>query len=589
MDQRRLFLAIAISLAILLGFQFLVKPHLPQPPIQHTAAVTPEKRSSATPLAGAPGQGAAPATPAQQAAVPKEVPRLKIAAPKVQGSVSLLGARIDDLVLVDYRETLAPNSPLVRLLEPRSEAKPYYAQYGWSAADPTLRVPDNDTVWTASADTLNAGKPVTLSWNNGAGLTFELQLSVDDNYMFAVEQRVRNESGGPVSLTPWARIRRDYKPDVSGYYILFEGLLGVVDGTLQEVTYDKAKSEGAKRDGIAYEATGAGGWAGITDKYWLTSLVPDQSVASTVEFRHIEDAAPDAAGNRDHYQVDYATREAQAVPAGSSASMTSHLFAGAKVVSLLDQYERQYHIPNFDKAVDFGWFYFLTKPIFYALDWLNTVLGNFGLAILAFTVFVKLLFFPLANYSYRSMSRMKLLQPKMASLREKYKDEPQRMQQELMGLYKAEKINPASGCLPMLVQIPVFFSLYKVIFVTIEMRQAPFFGWIHDLSQVDPTNIFNLFGLLPFDPSHISPLLHLGAWPLIMGCTMFLQQKLNPPPPDPTQAKLFQFMPIIFTFMLARFPAGLVIYWSWNNTLSILQQWLIQRRTKLPQPNLART
>jgi YidC/Oxa1 family membrane protein insertase len=269
--------------------------------------------------------------------------------------------------------------------------------------------------------------------------------------------------------------------------------------------------------------------------------------------------------------------------------MTSHLFAGAKVVSLLDQYERQYHIPNFDKAVDFGWFYFLTKPIFYALDWLNNVLGNFGLAILAFTVFVKLLFFPLANYSYRSMSRMKLLGPKIQSMREKYKDDPQRMQQEMMGLYKAEKINPASGCLPMLVQIPVFFSLYKVIFVTIEMRQAPFFGWIHDLSQVDPTNIFNLFGLIPFDPTVISPLLHLGAWPLIMGCTMFFQQRLNPPPPDPVQARLFQFMPLIFTFMLARFPAGLVIYWSWNNTLSILQQWLIQRRTKLPQPNLART
>ena len=254
---------------------------------------------------------------------------------------------------------------------------------------------------------------------------------------------------------------------------------------------------------------------------------------------------------------------------GASASMTSHLFAGAKVVSLLDQYERQYHIPNFDKAVDFGWFYFLTKPIFYALDWLNNVLGNFGLAIMAFTVFVKLLFFPLANYSYRSMSRMKLLGPKMQSMREKYKDDPQRMQQEMMGLYKAEKINPASGCLPMLVQIPVFFSLYKVIFVTIEMRQAPFFGWIHDLSQVDPTNIFNLFGLIPFDPTVISPLLHLGAWPLIMGCTMFFQQRLNPPPPDPVQARLFQFMPLIFTFMLARFPAGLVIYWSWNNTLSI--------------------
>jgi YidC/Oxa1 family membrane protein insertase len=259
------------------------------------------------------------------------------------------------------------------------------------------------------------------------------------------------------------------------------------------------------------------------------------------------------------------------------------------VVSLLDQYQSQYHIPSFDKAVDFGWFYFLTKPIFFALDFLNRLFGNFGVAILVFTVLVKALFFPLANYSYRSMSKMKLLAPKMTAIRERFKDDPQKMQQEMMGLYKAEKVNPASGCLPMVVQIPVFFSLYKVIFVTIEMRQAPFFGWIHDLSQVDPTNVFNLFGLIPFNPATYVPLLHLGAWPLIMGITMFLQQKMNPPPPDPVQARMFQFMPIIFTFMMASFPAGLIIYWSWNNTLSIAQQWLIQRQTRLTKPSLART
>jgi YidC/Oxa1 family membrane protein insertase len=290
----------------------------------------------------------------------------------------------------------------------------------------------------------------------------------------------------------------------------------------------------------------------------------------------------------DRYQVDFVTQAPLTAGPGTTAESTTRLFAGAKVVQLLDRYEAEYNLPNFDKAVDFGWFYFLTKPIFYALDWLYHLTGNFGVAILIFTVFAKLLFFPLANKSYKSMSKMKLLGPKMQDIRERYKDEPQKMQSEIMGLYRSEKVNPASGCLPMVVQIPVFFSLYKVIFVTIEMRHAPFFGWIHDLSAVDPTNVFNLFGLLPFDPSQYSHFLHLGVWPLIMGVTMFLQQKLNPPPPDPVQARLFQFMPIVFTFMLASFPAGLVIYWSWNNLLTIVQQWTIMRRTNLGKPQLAR-
>ncbi|HEY1413447.1 MAG TPA: membrane protein insertase YidC, partial [Rhodopila sp.] len=521
-----------------------------------------------------------PPAPAVEAA---NVPRVKIDAPRVEGSINRLGAKLDDLVLKDYREEIDPDSPLVRLLEPRSQRQPYYIQYGWTApAGDTVKLPDNDTVWAASSDTLTPGKPVTLSWDNGAGLTFQIGFSVDDNYMFAVTQTVRNATGEPVKLFPWSRIRRDYKPAVAGYYVLFEGLLGVVDGTLQETSYDKAKSEGEKKGGLAYEATSTGGWAGITDKYWLTSLVPDQALPSKVNFRHVDDH-----GN--HYQVDYISTDPLTTPPHGDVTTISHVFAGAKVVKLLDRYEENLHIPHFDKAVDFGMFYFLTKPIFYALDFLNGLLGNFGLAIMVFTVFVKALFFPLANYSYRSMSKMKLLAPRMTALRERLKDDPQKMQQEMMALYRAEKVNPASGCLPMVVQIPVFFSLYKVIFVTIEMRHAPFFGWIHDLSAVDPTNVFNLFGLLPFNPAATIPLLHLGAWPLIMGCTMFLQQKMNPPPPDPVQAKLFQFMPIIFTFMMAKFPAGLIIYWSWNNTLSVAQQWLIQRKTKLAKPSLART
>lgn len=575
MDQKRLFLAIAISIAILLGFQLLTRSQHP-PQAQRTEQASGRPSQPASPDAGS--------ASASQRTVPKDVPRLTINAPRVRGSVSLLGGRIDDLMLIDYRETIAPNSPVVRLLEPRSDDQPYYVQYGWSAAAGSkVKVPDNDTVWTPSGETLSPGHPVTLSWDNGEGLTFEQVLTVDDNYMFQVDQRVRNAGPDPVALYPWARIRRDYTPAVAGYYVLFEGMLGVENGTLQEMAYAKANTEGEKKNGVAYENTADGGWAGFTDKYWLTALIPDQKTASTVSFRSIPE------GSDHHYQVDFAAKDALKVPPGGEASAVSHMFAGAKVVSLLDRYQRELGLPNFDKAVDFGWFYFLTKPMFYAIDWLNSLFGNFGLAIIVFTVFVKALFFPLANYSYRSMSRMKLLGPKVTSLRERFKDDPQRLQQEMMALYKAEKVNPASGCLPMLVQIPVFFSLYKVIFVTIEMRQAPFFGWIKDLSQVDPTNVFNLFGLLPFDPSHIAPFLHLGIWPLIMGVTMFLQQQLNPPPPDPTQAKLFKFMPIMFTFMMASFPAGLIIYWSWNNTLSIVQQWLIMKRTALPKPGLART
>jgi YidC/Oxa1 family membrane protein insertase len=585
MDQKRLLMAIAISVAILLGFQLLVAPHLPKPPAPPPVATHPAEpaKVASERAAGTPGSTPGGTPAARQAVVPANVPRLKIAAPRLSGSISLLGGRIDSLVLTDYRETLAPNSPDVRLLEPRSDPEPYYVQYGWSAAaGETVKLPDNDTLWTASADTLSPGHPVTLSWDNGAGLTFQLNLAVDDDYMFSVQQAVKNTTGEAVTLFPWARIRREYTPKVAGYYILFEGLLGVVDGTLHETTYAKTKSEGEKANGVGYDAGTTGGWGGITDKYWLTALVPDQAVPSKLSFRYLDEGDGG-------YQVDYITQDAETVAPGAEASLPSHMFAGAKLVHLLDHYENQYHIPNFDKAVDFGWFYFLTKPFFYCLDWLNSILGNFGLAIIAFTTCVKILFFPLANYSYRSMSKMKLLGPKMTALRERLKDDPSKMQAEMMAMYRAEKVNPASGCLPMVVQIPVFFSLYKVIFTTIEMRQAPFFGWIHDLSVPDPTNLFNAFGLIPYDPSTISAYLHLGVWPLIMGCTMYLQQKLNPPPPDPVQARMFQFMPIIFTFMLANFPAGLVIYWTWNNLLSVLQQWVIMRRTKLARPGLART
>ena len=574
MDQKRLFLAITISVAILLGFQFF-GPKRPVPAVD--TKETPTGQTAAPALNPAfPGTQPTPVAAPEQ----RDVPRLQIVAPKVEGSINLAGARLDSLVLRDYHEQVSKESPLVRLLEPRVDPQPYYVQFGWTGDGVAL--PGPETLWTATGGDLAPGKPVTLSWDNGAGQVFQLVVSVDDNYMFGIDQKVQNNGNAAVQVYPWSRIRRDYKPVTAGYYILHEGLLGVLGGTLQEQTYDKAKSESEKTKGASLKMETTGGWAGITDKYWLTALIPDQSMPVTSSFRHVTE------NGADRYQVDFVPTAALTAAPGSAVSVTSHLFAGAKVVQLLDRYESEYHIPNFDKAVDFGWFYFLTKPIFYALDWLFHLTGNFGLAIMIFTVCVKALFFPLASKSYRSMSRMKLLAPKMTEIRERLKDEPQKMQAEIMQLYKAEKVNPASGCLPMVVQIPVFFSLYKVIFVTIEMRHAPFFGWIHDLSAVDPSNVFNLFGLIPFDPTPYSHFLHLGAWPLIMGVTMFFQQRLNPAPPDPVQARIFQFMPIIFTFMLASFPAGLVIYWSWNNTLTILQQWTIMRRTRLPKPALAR-
>ena len=579
MDQKRLFMAIAISIAILLGFQLL----LPKPPRPQQAAL---ETTQATPTNATPrptGEIATPGTQPAPVPPPREVPRLKIAAPRVQGSISLVGARLDDLVLRDYREQVDPDSPLVRLLEPRADPQPYYVQFGWTADSAETKVPELDALWIASAPELTMATPVVLSWDNGAGQVFEIALSVDDHYMFTAEQRVRNNGPSAVGVHPWSRIRRDYKPVTAGYYILHEGLLGVLGGRLQEQTYDKAKSESEKTHGASLDMATTGGWAGITDKYWLTALIPDQAVPVIATFRHLLE------NNSDRYQTDFVVRDTLQAEPGAVASSVTRLFAGAKEVTLLDTYQREYALPNFDKAVDFGWFYFLTKPIFYALDWLYKLTGNFGIAIMIFTVFAKAVFFPLANKSYKSMSKMKMLGPKMTEIRERLKEDPAKMQSEIMGLYKSEKVNPASGCLPMVVQIPVFFSLYKVIFVTIEMRQAPFFGWIRDLSAVDPTNVFNLFGLLPFDPAAYSHLLHLGVWPLIMGVTMFLQQRLNPPPPDPVQARLFQFMPIIFTFMLSSFPAGLVIYWSWNNLLTIGQQWMIMRQTRLATPRMARS
>lgn len=573
-DQRNLILAIALSIAILLGFQFFYeKPRIEQQ--KQLAAQQAAQTEQTVPAPGtAPGAanpqipGLATAEPAKdRAALLAEQlaagSRVKIDTPSLHGSINLVGGRIDDLTLATYHETPDPKSPEIVLLAPAGTPAAYYAEFGWVPEDRSVAAPGADTRWTANGTALTPDKPLVLTWDNGGGLVFERKVEVDKDFMFTVTQTVRNAGSQPVRLLPYSLVTRSGTPHTSGYYILHEGPLGVFDGKLSEKSYDDLKKAGKP---LTQETTG--GWIGITDKYWLVSLVPDQKEKVTARYVY---SSP---GNSDRYQVDTLGTAVEVAP-GATATQTGRLFAGAKQVKLLDAYADKLGITNFDLAIDFGWFYFLTKPFFYALDFLGRVLGNFGLAILVFTVVVKAAFFPLANKSYQAMSKMKKLQPQMQSLRERFADDPQRMNQELMGLYKREKVSPVSGCLPIVIQIPVFFALYKVLFVTIEMRHAPFFGWIHDLSAPDPTTIFNLFGLIPWDPP---AMLHLGAWPLIMGVTMWLQQRLNPAPPDPVQQKVFQFLPIIFTFMLAGFPAGLVIYWAWNNLLSVAQQWTIMNR-----------
>ena len=430
-----------------------------------------------------------------------------------------------------------------------------------------LETPTAESVWQTSSDRLTIDNPVTLSWSNGTGQRFEQEIAIDRNYMVTVTQRIVNQGESMVSAAPYGVVSRTGTPETTQLYILHEGLIGVLAEGLEEIDYDDLRDAEGGRE--AFETTG--GWMGITDKYWLVSLVPDQSIPVDVRFTATSRNA------QDRYQVDFLS-PTQAIQPGESVERTNRLFAGAKRTLLLDEYEEKLGITNFDLAVDFGWFYFLTKPIFYAIHWLHGILGNFGLAILALTLVIKIAFFPLANKSYKSMSKMKLLQPKMQALKEKYGDDRAKMNQELMEMYKKEKVNPMSGCLPILVQIPVFFALYKVLYVTIEMRHAPFFGWIEDLSAPDPLGLLTAFGLLDYQVPEFLAIFNIGIWPVLMGLSMFLQQKLNPAPSDPIQQKVFAFMPLIFTFLLAQFPAGLVIYWAWNNTLSMAQQYVIMRR-----------
>jgi len=506
---------------------------------------------------------AAPAGNQQAQTEPEEVEerRLTIDTELLIGSLNLRGARIDDLRLKNYHVENDENSPLIRLLSPRESDNPYFAEFGYLRSETAGEVPDANTLWNAGATSLGANDTVTLNWTNDKGVRFERDIALDDKYMFTITDRIVNSTGEEIQITPYGRVARFGEPRTQGIFVLHEGLIGFFgEEGLNEVDYDDLRDEKE-----VSPARTPSGWLGITDKYWAAALIPGTSFKP--RFFYDDKGA-------ELFQTDF-VGELTTITARGEAEVTNKLFAGAKVTEIIDGYEEELGIQSFDLMIDWGWFYFITKPLFWLIHWLHGIFGNFGVAILGATVIIKLIFLPLANLSYASMAKMKKVQPEMTEMRERYADDKMKQQQEMMAIYKREKINPAAGCLPMLVQIPVFFALYKVLFVTIEMRHAPFFGWIQDLAAPDPTSIFNLFGLLPFE---VGGLLLVGIWPIIMGVTMFLQFQMNPAPPDPTQAMIFKWMPLVFTFMLASFPAGLVIYWAWNNTLSLIQQGIIMKR-----------
>jgi YidC/Oxa1 family membrane protein insertase len=566
-ETRNLVAAISLSMAVLIGYQLLfVDPKKDQ--IIQENVVNNLSDSSNIPI---PSNDNSLTVTSENNKTEKfkNVPRVQLNSNETSGSISLKGARIDDITLTQYRETLDADSSLINLLLKSNEKNPYFIEHGWSSPD-GLKVPNGKTLWKSSKNLLSPDTSITLSWDNGEGIIFYQDISVDDTFMFTINQRVKNNTNNAVTLYPYGLIRRTGEPETTKFFVLHEGPLGVFDGTLSEKSYEDLAESGQK--GINIKPAESGGWTGLTDKYWMTALLPDQNEKYSFTYRYLNSSGG-------QYQTDFLGKAVKIQPK-SEGNFLSRTFAGAKRLALFDDYEERFNVKHFDLAIDFGWFYFLTKPFFYALSWANDYLGNFGLAILAITVLVKIVFFPLANKSYKSMAKMRNLSPEIQKLRERVGDDRQKLNQEMMNLYKKEKVNPAAGCLPILVQIPVFFALYKVLFVSIEMRQTPFFGWIKDLSVQDPTSILNLFGLLPYSTSIFPDFLNLGIWPLLMGVTMFLQQRLNPTPPDPIQAKIFAWMPVAFTFLLATFPAGLVIYWTWNNLLSICQQWLIMNGMK---------
>ncbi|KRA97738.1 insertase [Devosia sp. Root685] len=582
-DNRNVILAVVLSMLVLFGWQFFVAgPQMERQQRQNEIVAQQQAEQAALAVPATSADGTPVATTEQplssqtfadrQTAIAASN-RVAIDTEDLAGSINLTGARIDDLRLEKYRETVDPDSPIITLLSPSGAPGGYYVEHGWApAAGATVTLPDANTVWAVegTATTLTAATPVTLRYDNGQGLIFRRTIAVDEHYLFTITQTVENTGSGDVALFPYARVVRQGTPPVQNFFIQHEGPIGVLGSN----NYVARKYHDLQNDRqVDFPSTT--GWLGIADKYWATAVLPKPDAGINARFAY------SSQGTTPIYQSNYVETQPVVVPAGGTATSESYVFAGAKEDNVITAYQAEHGFDRLELLIDWGWFHFLTKPMHWLLVTLYGLLGNFGLAVLAVTVIVKAIFFPLANRSYASMAAMRRVQPEMKSIQERLKDDRPAQQQAMMELYKKEKINPLSGCWPILIQIPVFFALYTVIFISIEMRHAPFFGWIQDLAAPDPTNIFTLFGLIPWNPMAlplIGSFLHLGIWPVIMGITMWVQMKLNPPPPDPTQAMIFNWMPIIFTFMLGAFPAGLVIYWAWNNTLSVTQQWFIMKR-----------
>ena len=490
----------------------------------------------------------------------KENNRVEFENQNIKGSISLMGGTIDDLIFKNYTETLDGKNKIT-LLSPKKYSEGYFVETGWVSSSKNIELPSSNTSWKVEGNNkLTPGNPVTLVWNNNQGISFKKKIKIDEKFLFSIDQIITNQSEKSYDFYAYGQIIRNKSPEVTNFYILHEGLIGVLNDQLVEKDYDDIEEK-------EFSQKAETGWLGITDKYWITTLIPEKNKEFRADFNF-----------KNKFRANFIETKPMELKSKGTVSSNVRVIVAAKEVDVIDNYAQKSNISKFDLAIDWGWFYFFTKNFFFAIDYFFKLTGNFGIAIVLITICIRILFYPLANYSFKSMAKMKVLQPEMTRLKELHKDDKMKLQQEMMALYKKEKVNPVSGCLPIFIQIPFFFAIYKVLFVTLEMRHQPFYGWIKDLSERDPTSIFNLFGLIPWDPPSF---LIIGVWPCLMGLTMYLQQKLNPTPPDPIQQKIFMFFPLFLTIILAPFPSGLVIYWTINNVLTMAQQLVIMRQTKV--------